>query len=156
MSKPWHRCLWVALLLVMLLANNFMCKYNITGAELSTCTCGAESLTDLLLFALLLQYKAVEPDDNLPMERVERRMFTVDDMKQAQEVFAMNTFLGVVGISHIDNEWIGDDEENLEQCGPVSLALNEMLHVDRNYKKGSTRHTEVPYGYMTGMVSQLV
>eukprot|EP00878_Enallax_costatus_P027491 GHUV01029608.1.p1 GENE.GHUV01029608.1~~GHUV01029608.1.p1 ORF type:complete len:237 (+),score=45.98 GHUV01029608.1:496-1206(+) len=107
---------------------------------------------------LCMQYKALEPDDNLPIERVERRMFTVDELKRAQEAFAMNTFLGVVGISHLDSEWIGVDEEyqELEQCGPVSLALNEMLHVDRNYKKGSAKHTEVPYGYMTGMVSQLV
>lgn len=103
-----------------------------------------------------MQYKELDGDDNLPIEHVERRTFTVQELKAAQEAFAINTFLGVVGISHLEDEWIGTDEEFLEQCGPISLALNEMVHVDRNYKKGSTKHTEVPYGYMTGMLSQLV
>jgi hypothetical protein len=37
----------------------------------------------------------------------------------------------------------------------VSLGLNEMLVADRQHKPGSDKHTEVPYGYMTGMRSQL-
>jgi hypothetical protein len=62
----------------------------------------------------------------------------------------------VVGISHFDEKWIGEDaHEYAEQAGPVSLALNEMLVADRQYRQGSDRHTEVPYGYMTGMRSQL-
>jgi hypothetical protein len=63
---------------------------------------------------------------------------------------------GVVGISHFEGKWIGEDaHEYVDQAGPVSLGLNEMLVADRQYKKGSDKHTEVPYGYMTGMRSQL-
>jgi hypothetical protein len=62
----------------------------------------------------------------------------------------------VVGISHFDGQWIGEEaHEYVEQAGPVSLALNAMLVADREYRQGSDRHTEVPYGYMTGMKSQL-
>eukprot|EP00775_Hariotina_reticulata_P008467 gene8467-8651_t len=99
---------------------------------------------------LALQYK----DTDLTVEAIERRLFTVGEMLTAQEAFAINTRAGVVGISHFDDKWIGK-HEFLEQAGPLSLALNEMLNVDRQYVAGSSRHTEVPYGYMSGMLSQL-
>eukprot|EP00879_Flechtneria_rotunda_P006201 GHRR01006519.1.p1 GENE.GHRR01006519.1~~GHRR01006519.1.p1 ORF type:complete len:108 (+),score=17.15 GHRR01006519.1:516-839(+) len=98
-----------------------------------------------------LQYSE---DENLTVDRVERRTFTVDELKAAKEAFAVSTREGVVGISHIDDQFIGQ-HAFVDQAGPVSLALNEMLMVDRQPKEGSTRHTEVPYGYMTGMRDQL-
>lgn len=105
-----------------------------------------------LLAALhLLQYAK---DDDLPIDEVQRRTFTVDELKAAAEAFAINSYIGCVGLSHFDGQWIGE-HEYLEQAGPVSLALNSLLGVDREYREGSAKHTEVPYGYMTGMRSHL-
>jgi len=112
--------------------------------------CLVSSLSLLGVCCILLQYK----DTDLTVDSVERRLFSVEELQAAQEAFAINTRAGVVGISHFDDQWIGK-HEFLEQAGPLSLALNEMLNVDRQYMAGSSRHTEVPYGYMSGMLSHL-
>jgi branched-subunit amino acid aminotransferase/4-amino-4-deoxychorismate lyase len=87
---------------------------------------------------------------------VEQRFFTTDELLAAQEAFAISTRLGVVGLSHFDDQPLGRGGEWEGTSGPVSLALNELLVVQRSVTPGSPDHTEVPYGYMTGMKGQLV
>lgn len=91
----------------------------------------------------------------VPVQRVERRIFSLSELRDAAEAFAVSSTIGVVGISHIDGHWIGAHEFE-GAAGPTSLALNEMLIVARKPTPGSSEHTEVPYGYMTGMLSQLI
>lgn len=82
-------------------------------------------------------------------------MFTVQQMLAAQEAFAISTRIGVIGITHFDDQQIGTHEYDGE-AGPVSMALNELLAVERQPKPGSPLFIEVPYGYLTGMKAQLV
>jgi len=91
----------------------------------------------------------------LTVERIEQRFFSTKELLAAQEAFAISTRIGVVGISHFDEQQIGTHEYEGE-AGPVALALNELLAVERDPKPGSELFTEVPYGYLTGMKSQLV
>jgi hypothetical protein len=101
----------------------------------------------------VLQYVKDEPF--LTVERIEQRTFTVQEMLAAQEAFAVSTQIGVIGITHFDEQQIGTHEFKGE-AGAVSMALNELLAVQRQPKEGSPAFTEVPYGYLTGMKSQLV
>ena len=91
----------------------------------------------------------------LTVERVEQRYFTTQELLAAQEAFAISTRIGVVGISHFDDQQIGTHEYEGE-AGPVGLALNSLLEVEAQPKPQSPLFTEVPYGYLTGMKSQLV
>lgn len=102
-----------------------------------------------------LQY--VKDEDFLTVDRIEQRTFTVQEMLAAQEAFAVSTQIGVIGITHFDDQQIGTHEFEGE-AGTVSMALNELLVVERQPKPGSPSpaFTEVPYGYLTGMKSQLV
>lgn len=100
--------------------------------------------------ARLPQHKS----EDLPITSVERRAFTTGELAGAREAFAVSTRHGVVGISHFNDKWVGDHEFE-GQAGPVSLALNALLELDREPVPGSAKHTEVPYGYLTGMRSQL-
>lgn len=89
---------------------------------------------------------------------MEQRLFTTQELLAAQEAFAISTRIGVIGISHFDDQQIGTHEYEGE-AGPVSLALNELLKVEAQPQPGSDPgpgFTEVPYGYLTGMKSQLV
>lgn len=105
------------------------------------------------LAAHTLEYVKDEPF--LTVERIEQRTFTVQEMLAAQEAFAVSTQIGVIGITHFDEQQIGTHEFEGE-AGAVSMALNELLAVQRQPKEGSPAFTEVPYGYLTGMKSQLV
>lgn len=91
----------------------------------------------------------------MTVERLERRCFTTEELVAAQEAFAISTRYGVVGINEFDGQRIGTHGYEGE-AGPVALALNELLNVERQPRKGSPLFTEVPYGYLTGMKSQLV
>jgi hypothetical protein len=101
------------------------------------------------------QYVSAEDEPDLTVAQVERRFFSTAELQDAREGFAISTRLGVVGLSHFDDAPLGRGTEWEGTSGPVSLALNELLVVQRAYKQGSAEHTEVPYGYLTGMKSQL-
>jgi hypothetical protein len=102
-----------------------------------------------------LSSQYVKNEEYLTVARIERRTFTTQELLAAQEAFAISTRLGVVGISSFDDQQVGQHEDEGE-AGTVSLALNAVLEVVRQPVVGSPRFTEVPYGYLTGMKSQLV
>jgi branched-subunit amino acid aminotransferase/4-amino-4-deoxychorismate lyase len=100
-----------------------------------------------------LQHAQSEP--YLTVERIERRTFSTQELLAAQEAFAISTRMGVVGISHFDEQQIGTHDYEGE-AGSVSMALHALLEFERQPKQGSPLFTEVPYGYLTGMKAQLV
>lgn len=102
-----------------------------------------------------VQY-VTEDEPDLTVQCVEQRFFTKDELLAAQEAFAISTRMGVVGISHLDDQPMCKGSEYEGSSGPVSLALNELLVLQKQPRQGSDEHTEVPYGYLTGMKSQLI
>jgi 4-amino-4-deoxychorismate lyase len=82
---------------------------------------------------------------------VEQRPIHVDELLQAQEVFVSSTTSLVVPITHVDEHPIADGK-----VGKSALALYAALVNDMRPVEGSARHMEVPYGYLTGMRSQLI
>lgn len=75
----------------------------------------------------------------------------VDELLQAREVFVSSTTTLVVPVTHVDEKPIGDGT-----VGKSALALYAALVNDMKPVEGSGRHMEVPYGYLTGMRSQLI
>lgn len=100
-----------------------------------------------------LQYVKDEP--YLTVQRVEQRTFTTQELLAAKEAFAISTRNGVLGISHFDEQPVGSHAYEGE-AGTVSMALSELLVVQREPQQGSPLFVEVPYGYLTGMKAQLV
>jgi len=81
---------------------------------------------------------------------VEQRPITSDDLKGALEAMLLSTTMGVVGVTHFDDEAVGDGE-----VGYMTMALQAVLVNDRAPKEQSARHVPVPYGGLTGMSNQL-
>lgn len=90
------------------------------------------------------------PDD-LPIDKVEQRPITSDDVMGALEAMLINSIGGVVPITHLDGAPIADGT-----AGAIALALQQLLINDREPREGSPRHVPVPYGALTGMRNQLV
>jgi branched-subunit amino acid aminotransferase/4-amino-4-deoxychorismate lyase len=107
----------------------------------------------LLRCPACLQYAKDEP--YLTVDRVEQRTFTTQELLAAKEAFAISTRNGVLGISHFDEQPVGTHAYEGE-AGTVSMALSELLVVQREPQQGSPLFVEVPYGYLTGMRAQLV
>lgn len=124
-----------------------------TGSNSLSSACMSASVCRRCVSVLSTQH--VKDEAYLTVERIEQRYFTTQELLAAQEAFAISTRIGVVGISHFDDQQIGTHEYQ-GQAGAVSLALNELLAFERQPKPGSPLFTEVPYGYLTGMKSQLV
>lgn len=83
---------------------------------------------------------------SLRFSGISRRHFTVDEAKKAKEVIVTGTTIPVMGVTHVDGELIDDGS-----VGVTALAFNALVYNDAEYKETSTVHTEVPYGYLTGM-----
>ena len=78
--------------------------------------------------------------------RIERRHVSVQEAKSAAEVFMVGTSLPVMPVVAWDEVAIGDGSP-----GIASLQLRALVQGDMQPKQGSDQHTEVPYGYLTGM-----
>lgn len=90
-------------------------------------------------------------DDDLPIQAVEQRPITTDDLRGALEAMLVSSTFGVVGVTHLDEDAIADGRP-----GYMTMALQAVLTNDREPKPGSARHIPVPYGGITGMASQLM
>ncbi|GMH34017.1 hypothetical protein BSKO_01851 [Bryopsis sp. KO-2023] len=93
---------------------------------------------------LSLVPKLNEP--KLSVKTIERRLFTVEEAKSALEVFVAGINIPVTGITHWDGDPIADGT-----TGVNTLVFNAQIYKDAEYRPESPFHTEVPYGYMTGM-----
>jgi len=80
------------------------------------------------------------------VRRIERRHITPEEAKAAAEVFLVGTSLPVMSVVEWDDCKIGDG-----QVGIVALELRALILKDMVVRTGSEQHTEVPYGYLTGM-----
>eukprot|EP00889_Picochlorum_renovo_P004520 jgi/Picre1/31550/NNA_006902.t1 len=81
--------------------------------------------------------------------RIEKRQVSVDEAKSSEEMMIVGSQYPVMPVVAWDGEPIGDGE-----AGIVSLQIRTLLQTDAcPPKEGSTDlHTEIPYGYMTGMM----
>lgn len=84
------------------------------------------------------------------IERIERRHFTVDEAKEAREVFVVGGSLPVMPVVQWDDRFIGDGAVGLSV-----LQLRAMMQLDMRPAMDNDveddQHVEVPYGYLTGM-----
>lgn len=80
------------------------------------------------------------------VEKIDRQHFTVDEAKAAAEVFLTGTSLPVMPVVQWDDTRIGGGTP-----GMVALQLRALLQLDADPNPPSNRHTEVPYGFLTGM-----
>lgn len=96
----------------------------------------------LILSCSYLQFE----ERDLRFTNIIRRHFTVDEAQKALEVIVTGTTIPVMGIIR----WDGEDIEDAT-VGKTALAFNMLIYNDAEYKETSTVHTEVPYGYLTGM-----
>ena len=78
--------------------------------------------------------------------RFERRHISVAEAKGAAEVFLVGTSLPVMPVVFWDDADIGDGA-----AGITALQLRALMQGDMRPVEGSDQHTEVPYGYLTGM-----
>jgi branched-subunit amino acid aminotransferase/4-amino-4-deoxychorismate lyase len=85
------------------------------------------------------------------VDSIEQRPVHIDELLAAREVFMTSTTCLVVPVTHVDETPIGDGSS-----GKTALALHAAMVNDMRPAEGSARHTAVPYGYLTGMRSQLV
>jgi 4-amino-4-deoxychorismate lyase len=78
--------------------------------------------------------------------KIERRHIGVDEAKGAAEVFLVGSTLPVMSVVKWDDKVIGDG-----QPGIASLQLRALVQGDMMPREDSDQHTEIPYGYLTGM-----
>ncbi|KAI8476228.1 MAG: aminotransferase [Monoraphidium minutum] len=89
-------------------------------------------------------------EEDLPIKAVSQRPISLDDLTGSLEALLVNSTLGVMPVTHVDDEAVADGRP-----GYLSMALQATLINDRKPREGSDRHTPVPYGGLTGMRSQL-
>lgn len=105
-----------------------------------------------LTAAPLLQEREQSPDDVI-VKDVQQRKMHVSEITSAKEAFLVCTTYIIVPIRSVDGKPVNDN-----MSGQTTLALHYMLDNDLQPPPAgvfSARHTPVPYGYMTGMRSQL-
>lgn len=77
---------------------------------------------------------------------IEQRHITVEEAKNAEEVFLVSSSLIVMPVVRWDSETIRDGKP-----GGVTLQLRRLIQLDMAPASDSDVHDEVPYGFMTGM-----
>ena len=85
-------------------------------------------------------------DDLHGVDSIVRRHFSVEEGKAAREVFLAGSSLPVMPVTMWDGDPIGD---GVPGRGVLSLKALLLRHMNPANNKG--QHTEVPYGYLTGM-----
>lgn len=96
------------------------------------------------------QERARSPND-VVISEVQQRPMHVSEVAEAKEAFCVCSTYTIAPLRSVDGAPIGPDG----QPGITALALHYMLDNDQ-LQTNSPRHTAVPYGYTTGMRSQLV
>lgn len=82
------------------------------------------------------------------IRRLEQRHISVAEAKAAAEVFLIGSSLPIMPVVQWDTAQIGDGT-----VGLGALQVRVMLVDDMKPRAGSDQHVEVPYGYLTGMMS---
>lgn len=85
-------------------------------------------------------------DDLEGIDSVVRRHFSVDEAKAAKEVFLAGSSLPVVAVIAWDSSTIGTGLP-----GRGAMALRGLIENHMNPANNMGQHTEVPYGYITGI-----
>lgn len=75
-----------------------------------------------------------------------RRHFSVDEAKAAREVFLAGSSLPVIGVIKWDTKTIGEGIP-----GRGVTAFRALIENHMNPANNRGQHTEVPYGFITGM-----
>ncbi len=85
------------------------------------------------------------------MERIEQRPIHSDEVYSAKEIFLVDSGHLITPLTSWNGEQIADG-----LAGISAVAFGSILELDRIPREGCSKFTEVPYGYVTGMRSQLV
>ncbi|EFN54669.1 hypothetical protein CHLNCDRAFT_52990 [Chlorella variabilis] len=80
------------------------------------------------------------------IKRVEQRHISLAEAKAATEVFFISSSMLIMPVVQWDTQLIADGT-----AGIVALQIRVMLQNDTKPRPASDQHTEVPYGFMTGM-----
>ncbi|GLI61947.1 hypothetical protein VaNZ11_004508 [Volvox africanus] len=113
----------------------------------------APSVTLARMLEMIPEERARSPDDVI-VSNVQQRKLHISEVLAAKECFLVCTTFTIVPVCSVNGEPIAD-----RKTGLTTLALHYMLDNDMLAPPlgvYSPRHLQVPYGYMTGMRSQLV
>ncbi|MEW5313674.1 MAG: hypothetical protein WDW38_005219 [Sanguina aurantia] len=100
------------------------------------------------LLELIPREREISPND-MVVTHVEQRRLHLSEVMAAKEVFLVGSSVRVVPIVSINGTFIEDGTP-----GTVTLAMDYMIANDMQVE-GSDQHIQIPYGYATGMRSQL-
>ena len=91
------------------------------------------------------------PSD-IVVEKIEQRPIHSDEVYNAQEAFLISSSRLVAGVTSWNGQKIGDGLP-----GPSALAFENILENDKKPREDAPPglHIEVPYGFTTGMRSQI-
>ncbi|EFJ50280.1 hypothetical protein VOLCADRAFT_73975 [Volvox carteri f. nagariensis] len=113
----------------------------------------APSVTLSRILELIPEERIRSPDD-VVVANVQQRKLHVSEVLAAKECFLVCTTFTIIPLCSVDGKAIADNKTGL-----TTLALHYMLDNDMQPPPAgvySCRHTPVPYGYTTGMRTQLV
>eukprot|EP00210_Caulerpa_lentillifera_P000879 g850.t1 len=88
-------------------------------------------------------------DVSMTVKTIQRRLFTVEEAKNAKEVFVVNSSIPVMGVVEWDGQAIKDMSSGINTAG-----FSELIVEDSEPREDSYYHTEIPYGYITGELNE--
>ncbi|KAI3425070.1 hypothetical protein D9Q98_008447 [Chlorella vulgaris] len=107
-----------------------------------------EQAVDGILVQRMMQLLPAAIEEGIEgIARVEQRPISLAEAKAATEVFFVDSTLPVMPVVGWDVMLIADGT-----AGLAALQVRVMLQQDMQPRPGSDQHTEVPYGFMTGML----
>jgi len=107
-----------------------------------------EVLPSVILNRILELLNETE-DVSMTVKTIQRRLFTVEEAKNAKEVFVVNSNIPVMGIVEWDGALIKDMTSGINTAG-----FSELIVEDSEPREDSYYHTEIPYGYITGELDE--
>ncbi|GLC35535.1 hypothetical protein PLESTB_000197100 [Pleodorina starrii] len=113
----------------------------------------APSVTLERILEMIPEERARSPDDVI-VANVQQRKLHISEVVAAKECFLVCTTFTIIPVRSVDGKAVADN-----QTGLTTLALHYMIDNDMEPPPPgveSPRHLPVPYGYVTGMRSQLV
>lgn len=121
---------------------------SVTGWRARQMSLHCIAAQQLTLLCHVVQFS--DPHD-LNIKGVEQRPIHVDEIKTSLEVMLCGSSIGVVPVTHWDDDAIHDGTP-----GIIALALHKVLKMHQMPTEDSYNHVAVPYGYLTGMREQLI
>lgn len=96
----------------------------------------------------MLDVQDIGTEDLEGIDSVVRRHFSVEEAQAAREVFLVGSSLPVVAVISWDGLKIGTGLP-----GRGVMTLRAMIEHHMNPANNQGQHTEIPYGYITGIDS---